>query len=309
MSNPIKYGLNPHRKARLLGGNIEIVNGNEVSLNSFLDVVKGQRLLSSQNNCSVSLAYIKHVEPVWSCGGGDHIELTSRAKYCVSINREVTHGTFVVGGVLDDRMFDVVKELDLAFHTIAASSFSAPVIEAVSSGEFQALNKGVAMVKTDSRHRVTMMSIVLGGARIEFDDEDGSIDANLVRTVGRNMSDAIDDSELASLGSVLSSIRTTAYACLSEGDLLMSMGGALDSVTGLQQFVHTVTRRGIDLSKAVVATDGCFGIRDPVPTLHRSGVKRFVFCGGKDTDNDVLSACDSLGITCVNLNQRLFSLL
>lgn len=302
----LTYGVNPHQVVTVRDGGIaglHEVRGKKVSFNALQDILLAGSIIDRQQGpCA---AYVKHRLPVLAAVGASRRMVID--DLCATIQRStgVEFGSLVLNFELDLEAFRVLEEV--RFHTIAAPSFSEAAMSALYSDAFQARNRGVIGVTYSSMPAIDRVTFSGRGIGIAVDEPSATVDGGDLPT------DAVHNERWQrpphlDLGlRTLVCARTISVVILEGGVTALVRCGHFDGVSALRHALGEAALMGIDMPRATVLTDGCFGVRQPTEVLVEAGVGRFVFSGGKGNDLTFLAELNDAGIGALCTKRRYFS--
>ncbi len=290
----LRYGENPHQKAAWAGQNPgwKLLQGKELSYNNLLDTEAAARIVAEFEAPAISI--IKHNSPCGVASGAlPQTELWKRAFEgdsksafggIVAFNRPVQ-------GETAEAMSGVFLEVVLA-----------PSVTAEAASAF-AKKKNLRVIEwAKPQFQPFEVRTALGGWLVQQADDLGW--PAEVKTVTKTAvpKEALDDLKFAWL--VCKHVRSNAILLAKDGSTLGIGGGQVSRVDA----VH------IALSKcapgaaqgAVLASDAFFPFRDNIDLLKGIGIKAIIQPGGSVRDEEVIQACDELGIAMVFTGGRHF---
>jgi phosphoribosylaminoimidazolecarboxamide formyltransferase/IMP cyclohydrolase len=112
LSQPLRYGENPHQKAALFGrfhDFFEQLHGKELSYNNILDLTAAASLIAEFVNDRPTLAILKHTNP---CGVGQGASLREAWQKAFDTDRQAPFGGIIaVNQVLDPECAEAIAEI------------------------------------------------------------------------------------------------------------------------------------------------------------------------------------------------------
>ncbi len=290
----LRYGENPHQKAAWAGQSPgwKLLQGKELSYNNLLDTEAAARIVAEFEGPALSI--IKHNSPCGVAAGAEpQWELWQRAFEgdsksafggIVAFNRPVQ-------GRTAEAMSGVFLEVVLA-----------PAVSAEAATAF-AKKKNLRVIEwAKPVFQPFEVRTALGGWLVQEADSLGWPTEVKVVTKTQVPANAWDDLKFAWL--VCKHVRSNAILVAKNGATLGIGAGQVSRVDA----VH------IALSKcpagasqgAVLASDAFFPFRDNIDLLKNSGIRAIVQPGGSVRDEEVIQACDELGIAMVFTGGRHF---
>ncbi len=300
----IKYGVNPHQVAQLRSNALSMntLRNEKISFNALQDILVTGGIASATTQ--VSAIFVKHKHPLAIGLGSSSYFAVSRLVDAIRRSPDLEFGAFIVSSELDGKSFDLLRAH--RFHTIAATAFDARVVEEIYSSEFQEKNRGVTAVTFDQIPKVEKISYI--GPNLDILSEEASIQSNEgdIDALAIANTRWTSPLELALGLRTLANSRTISVVILEDEAISMVRSGFYDGIGALSNTLKECSDAGIDLSRATVLTDGCFGVRHPTSVLASANVGRFVFSGGKANDGELVNELDEAGIAAICTRRRYF---
>jgi hypothetical protein len=250
-----KYGINPHES--IAAGRLppmDVLVGS-LSFNAYLDIYVGFQVSSPG---SLRAVYLKHLTPLFAqtLGEGD----VTLSEGVVRVNGGREFGCFVYRGLLTCAILDTL--LLMPSHTIAAEEMAPDVPEYAASGAIQRRNRGLTLVRAgipwSTETRVNLSTSVHD---VTFEDSKPA------------------DEEDGLVHRTLKYCRTIATNVYSAGDLVYTVCGEFDTVSGLRRALDVVSKNGF--GSVDIVTDACFGVASPVSLLRSHNVRTMSLFGEK----------------------------
>ena len=104
----------------------------------------------------------------------------------------------------------------------------------------------------------------------------------------------------------VSILKSNAIAITSKDQTLGLGTGQTSRIDSAEIAINKALSFGHDLTQAVCASDGFFPFRDSVELLSKHGIKAIIQPGGSKGDEDVIAACNELGISMIMTGMRHF---
>jgi hypothetical protein len=250
-----KYGINPHES--ITAGRLppmDVLVGS-LSFNAYLDIYAGFQVSSPGSRRAV---YLKHLTPLFAqpLGEGD-VTLPERV---MRVNGGREFGCFVYRGLLTCAILDTL--LSMPSHTIAAEAIDPDVPNYAASGPIQKRNRGLTLVRASIPwSRETMVNLSNTVHDVTFEDSKP------------------DDEENGLVHRTLKYCRTIATNVYSAGDLIYTICGEFDTISGLRRALDVVGKNGF--GSVDIVTDACFGVASPVSILRDRNVRSMSVFGEK----------------------------
>lgn len=293
---PLRYGENPHQKAAWAGkpGMWSVLQGKELSYNNLLDTEAAVRLVGEFNDPAVSI--IKHNNP---CGAaaGTFSTHTLFLRAFEADSKSAFGGIVACNRPVDEAAAKAMAEIFL--EVIAAPSFSPEALR-VFAGK-----KNLRLVELQSLPTPELeVRAALGGWLIQDTDTQKAPAIEQLKTVTQQ---PVPDSLWADLRfawSVVKHVRSNAIAIAKDQTTLSLGGGQTSRVDAVEIALQKCPAE--KLQGAVLASDAFFPFRDNIDLLKGKGIRAIIQPGGSKRDDEVIAACNELGIAMVFTGIRHF---
>ncbi len=301
-STELRYGENPHQRAALYGGFLEIaepLHGKELSYNNVVDLQAALALiLDFDPDDEATVAILKHNTPCGVGSGASPVEAYRRA---FETDPESPFG----GIVVSNRAFDLAlaEEVDKIFtEVLVAPDFSAEALERLT----QKKNRRLLRFHSD---RIDVGQLdwkrVFSGVLIQEPDLAIEEIASCPAVTRRKPT----EDELRALAfnwRVAKHVKSNAVVFGRLDRTLAIGGGATSRVDAILQAVAKAKRVGLDLAGSALASDAFFPFPDGLEAAVQAGATAVAQPGGSARDDEVIAAADRLGIAMVLTGARHF---
>lgn len=308
-SRPLRYGENPHQKARFVPVDLgdpagladaRIVQGKPLSYNNLMDAGAALELARDLRPLGVGAAVFKHVSPCGVAVGGEDAQLADVFRRAREADAESAFGGIVA----------LTHAVDRATAEAIVESFLEVVVApsvADDAREVLAAKKNLRVLEVPRMHDVApqpplRVRTVPGGLLVQREDRIGvrPRDGRVVTKTAPS-EDAARDLELAWV--VVEHVRSNAIVLVRDGVTVGIGGGQTSRVEASRQAVR---RAGERARGAVLASDAFFPFRDGVDAAAAAGVVAIVQPGGSRRDAEVVEAADEHGIAMIFTGERHF---
>ena len=298
----LRYGENPHQRAALYGGFLEIaekLHGKELSFNNIVDVQAALALILEFDAAeSAAVAILKHNTP---CGAG--VGDSPLAAYDKAFG---TDPDSPFGGIIVcNRPFDLelAQRVDEIFsEVLIAPDFTADALALLQKKK----NRRLLRARLDRIHRTELdWKRVFGGVAVQEPDVQMEDVASARVATARKPSEA----ELRGLcfaWKVVKHVKSNAVVFAGEDRTLAIGGGNTSRVDAVHAACEKAGRVGNDLAGSVLASDAFFPFPDGLETAVAAGATAVVQPGGSARDEQVIEAADRLGVAMVLTGARHF---
>lgn len=313
----LRYGENPHQAARLFKlkntttdtrlVDAEVLQGKELSYNNWVDADAAWRVMSdialvSGEKCVT--AVIKHANP---CGLSVSSDLYSSLEEAWSGDSVSSFGGIIsFSRVVDEKCAKFLAEKFI--EVVIAPDFSVEALKLFSK------KKNVRLLKVGNRMKSEQEFIVKsisGGLLMQNEDESSGVSEELKLVTKKDM--PFETLELVDFGILackhLKSNGIALVCKMPNGNFTMAGTGMgqpnrLDSLKMLAKV--RAENKGLSMDKMLLVSDAFFPFSDSVEVCHEAGIKSIVQPGGSIRDDEVIAACDKLGIAMMMTGRRHF---
>jgi phosphoribosylaminoimidazolecarboxamide formyltransferase/IMP cyclohydrolase len=296
----LRYGENPHQKASLwrLSGeygpviDAEILQGKAMSFNNYQDADAAWALLTdiSKPN-TTSVVALKHGNP---CGVAQADNLIDAYQYAHDADPlSIFGGIVAVDQVIDADLAKAMTQIFLEI--VLAPGYTDGALEVFATKKNLRLLK---VVHTDtSTHNLRMIS---GGLLVQ--DRDTHTFANAKHDVVTNEQPANwNDVEFA--WHVVKHAKSNAIVLVKNG---VTVGIGSGQVSRIGAAKQALAQAGEQAQGAVLASDAFFPFDDVVREATTYGIQTVISPGGSVRDDEVIAACNELGVAMVFTGVRHF---
>jgi phosphoribosylaminoimidazolecarboxamide formyltransferase / IMP cyclohydrolase len=302
----LRYGENPHQEAAAYRAvlpprqrdtmslyDAEVLNGKELSYNNINDAEGALETLREFDG--PACVVVKHANP---CGAASAPSVEEAVQKAFDADRMSAFGGIVA--------------MNRSCTEKIAAFFRSVFIEIIIAPDYtpQALEllrrkKNLRVLQTGSVTPLTPRISVKGvGDGILVQDRDaGIITAGDLRTVTERTPDDGEIEDMLFAWKVLKHVKSNGILTAKEKTTLGIGPGQVSRVDA----VATALRKTGTVQGAVLASDAFFPFRDSIDALAGSGITAVIQPGGSVRDEEVIAACNELGIAMVFTGVRCFS--
>jgi phosphoribosylaminoimidazolecarboxamide formyltransferase/IMP cyclohydrolase len=296
----LRYGENPHQwgvlarrdPAEGLAGARQI-QGKALSYNNLGDATGAWRLVWDLPAAGV--AVIKHANP---CGVGLDESMVE-----AFLKARATDPMSAFGGVIAAN-----RPVERAFAEAVVEQFAevviAPEVEGAACEVFAGKKNLRVLEAAPARAGGLVVRDVDGGFLIQ--QADTGWDDELREVVTARAPDEAESNALELAWRVVKHVGSNAIVVGGEDRILGIGAGQMSRVDAAKIAVAKGEEMGHDLAGSVAASDAFFPFPDGVEALHAAGVRSVIQPGGSIRDNEVVEACDRLGMAMVLTRKRHF---
>lgn len=295
---PLRYGENPHQKARFLGNINDIfekLNGKELSYNNLVDIEAAVSLVNEFNE-NPAFVIIKHTNP---CGVAEANSVLKAWKMALECDPQSAFGGIIASNRIIDK--SAAKEIDkLFFEVIIAPEFDFDALDILKSKK----NRIILNNKVGNLPMKELRSVLSG---FLWQDKDLLLDdpAGFVYST-ENKPDKKTLKDLLFSNKIVKHAKSNAITLSKNGQLMGIGHGQTSRVKALEHAIEKANEFGLSLKGAVMASDAFFPFKDCVELASKAGIVSIIQPGGSVRDNESIEACNEAGISMVFTGKRHF---
>jgi phosphoribosylaminoimidazolecarboxamide formyltransferase/IMP cyclohydrolase len=295
---PLRYGENPHQKARFFGdldGMFDQLNGKELSYNNLVDVDAALALLGEFQD-ETAFVIVKHTN---ACGVAT--AATVKDAYLKAFEADTLSafgGILVTNGKVD---LAAAESMNSLFFEILV----APDYEETAVTLLRAKKNRILLRQKQPLRQPRQFKSLLNGVLEQEPDSRTDSPSDLKEVTRR----APSESEVRALlfaSKIAKHTKSNTIVLAEEGRLLASGVGQTSRVDALRQAIAKAKSFGFSLEGAVMASDAFFPFPDCVEIAHGEGIKAVIQPGGSVKDQDSIDFCDRHGMAMVFTGLRHF---
>jgi phosphoribosylaminoimidazolecarboxamide formyltransferase/IMP cyclohydrolase len=297
-SMDLRYGENPHQRAALYGGFLEVLeplHGKELSFNNVLDANAALDLIGEFEE--PTLAIIKHTNPCGVGSGDTLLEAWGRA--FETDTQSPFGGIIVVNRPLD---LAAARAMDGIFtELVIAPDFADGVLDLL----FRKKNRRVLRIRGERAARELDLKRVARGLLAQERDA-GRETREAWKQVTRRAPTEEEARALLFGWKVAKHVKSNAIV-YARADRTLGIGaGQMSRVDSAEIAVSKAAKSGLSLEGAAVASDAFFPFRDGIDAAARAGARCVVQPGGSVRDEEVIAAADEHGMAMIFTGRRHF---
>ena len=281
----LRYGENPHQKARFIGNFDECfdqINGKEISYNNLLDIDSSINLLRDLVSDKAIFLIHKHNNPCGVAIRDSLIEAYNDSLACDSIS--AFGGILTTNKIIDEDTANQINEL--FFEILIAPDFEDEALEVLKSKKNRILIK-LKKIPKESIQRRTCLN---GELEQDFDMKTETFnDFKIVTNVSPDKNNS-DDLVLASI--IAKHTKSNCIIITKNQQLIGSGMGQVSRIDALNHAIHKSKKFGFDLDGSSLASDAFFPFSDCVEISYKNGIKSIVQPGGSLRDIDSIEFCN-----------------
>lgn len=296
-STILRYGENPHQKAKYFGdlsAMFEQLHGKEISYNNILDIDAAVNLISEfeETTCAI----LKHNN---ACGIASRPTLGDAWDAALEADPVSAFGGIIITNQIVDQL-TAEKINKIFFEVIIAPDYTKTALEILK----QKKNRIILIQKYRELKEKTYRSVLNGvlvqdrDAKIETED-----DFNFITNLRPNEAQIAD---LLFANKVVKNTKSNAIVLVKNQQLLASGTGQTSRVDALKQAITKARSFDFDLQGAVMASDAFFPFSDSVEIAHEAGINAVIQPGGSIRDDETIEFCNKNNIAMVFTGIRHF---
>jgi phosphoribosylaminoimidazolecarboxamide formyltransferase/IMP cyclohydrolase len=304
----LRYGENPHQQAALYlksppgSGNAvtaEKLHGKELSYNNLLDLDSALAIVRSF--AEPGACVIKHNNP---CGAACDAALAEALRKAMAGDPQSAFGSVLgLNRVVDAATAEVLCEPGLFVEAVIAPDFDPAALEILTTKPKWKAN--VRLMKAGDigapSERWAFRPIE-GGALVQETDF-GDDPESEWKVVTKTAPTAAQMSDLRFAWTMVRHVKSNAVTVAKDRMLLGAGAGQMSRVDSVE---IAIKKAGDRASGAVLGSDAFFPFADSIDRMAAAGIRAVIQPGGSRADDDVVAACEKLGIAMLFTGRRHF---
>ena len=297
----LRYGENPHQKAALFSNpldkegvaNAEQLQGKKLSYNNIVDIDAAWKLVLEFDKSVPCVAIIKHTNP---CGVAISPTVTEAFREAFICDSTSAFGGIVASNSTID--LDAANEMTQIFlEAIIAPDFTKEALEILATKKNLRVLKAKASDKKDFQ-----VKNISGGFLIQEEDSI-LVDPKKLNPVTKKQITEEEWVDLIFAWKVVKHVKSNAIVTALDGRTLGIGVGQTNRVAAVE---HALKNFDLDTRGAVLASDAFFPFADSIDLAAQNHISAIIQPGGSIKDDEVIKACDDLGIAMIFTGHRHF---
>lgn len=298
----LRYGENPHQKAAFYsfpGNNngtiagAKQIQGKELSYNNIVDVEAAWNIVREFND-SPCVTIIKHTNPCGTALGKSLLEAYQRAFAADPIS--------AFGGIIglnQEVDLETAQEIAKTFmEAVVAPKFSQEALQVLQ----QKKNLRLLEVGNSENSKEMWIEKISGGFLLQEMDR-AQLKREDLRVVTEKQPTVQEIEELLFAWKVVKHVKSNAIVLTRDKQSIGVGAGQMNRVGAAKIALEQAQGKIVG---AVLASDAFFPFRDTVDLAAKMGIKAIIQPGGSIRDQEVIDACNEMGITMVFTDVRHF---
>lgn len=304
----LRYGENPHQRAAVYSDaafqgpsllSARQLNGKELSYNNLLDLDSALAIARSLPDAAA--AVIKHNNP---CGAASASTLAEAAQKALDGDPVSAFGSILAfNQTVDETTAEVLSAPGLFIEAIVAPAFAHEAVQ-------------ILTTRPKWRANVRLMEVgeLTGGSeRLDWRHVNGGLllqDADTLpdqpdewQVVTQTRPDESLDRELRFAWALVRHVKSNAIAVTRDQSLVGAGAGQMSRVDSVEIALQKAGERA---RGAVLASDAFFPFPDSIERAASAGIAAVIQPGGSKRDDEVIAACNELGVAMVFTGRRHF---
>jgi len=284
-SQALRYGENPHQRARFFGDldqMFEKLHGKALSYNNLLDIDAAVNLIADFDSEDTAFAILKHNN---ACG------------MAVCSTLEEAYDAALAGDPVS--AFGGILICNTAMDSATAEKINPLFCEVVIAPEYQAealsilKQKKNRIILKQSKTKCSAISVrtALNGYLVQDKDQKKE-EVDDFKTVTSIAPTEEEKQDLLFATKLVKHTKSNAIVLAKNRQLLASGTGQTSRVDALQQAIAKAKHFGFELEGAVMASDAFFPFPDCVEIAHKEGIRAVVQPGGSIKDQLAIDYCN-----------------
>jgi len=301
----LRYGENPHQRAafyRDVSGEVsgiagaEQIQGKELSFNNIIDLNAALEVVKDFTTPAVGI--IKHNNP---CGAATADTPERAFLDALDCDRMSAFGSIIgFNRPIDERMAGVILGEATFVECVIAPDYEDGALKHFSG------KKNLRVLKVPAFDRACSVEKDLkkipGGALFQDADMGKLSRADIKVVTEKKPADELMDSLMFGWN-IVRFVRSNAIV-LSQGTKTVGIGAG--QMSRVDSVIIAIRKAGEKAKGAILASDAFFPHPDSIEEAHRAGIAAIIQPGGSIRDEEVIAACDKLGLPMVFTGVRHF---
>lgn len=304
----LRYGENPHQKGALYadpnvsGASVVAarqLNGKELSYNNLLDLDSALAIARSLPQCAA--AVIKHNNP---CGAASAAALAAAARKAMAGDPVSAFGSVLgFNQTVDAETAEVLAAPGHFIEAIVAPDFDEAALQILTTRpKWKANVRLLAVGELDAPQAEWQSRWIEGGLLVQNTDfAPDPEDAWKVATKVQPTDEQI--AELRFAWAVVRHVKSNAIVLCKDHALCGAGAGQMSRVDSVE---IAIGKAGHAAAGCVLASDAFFPFPDSIQRAHEAGIAAVIQPGGSKKDDDVIAACNDLGLPMIFTGRRHF---
>ncbi len=296
ISNTMRYGENPHQKAKFYGDTSRLftqLNGKAISYNNLVDIDAALHLVAEFNE--PGFAIIKHTNV---CGVALRHDVLEGWKAALAGDPESAFGGVLVSNqVINKATAEAIN--DIFFEVLLARGFNADALDILKAKKNRILLQYNPWTPSEGK----IYKSVLNGTLVQDADKGNYLTWD---DQGTRQASVTEKADLEFANIVCKHLKSNAIALVKNKQLVGKGCGQTSRIDSLRQSVEKAKQFNFDLKGAVMASDAFFPFDDCVKMGHESGITAFIQPGGSIRDKDSVAYCKDNNLAMVITGLRHF---
>ncbi|MGV6845675.1 MAG: bifunctional phosphoribosylaminoimidazolecarboxamide formyltransferase/IMP cyclohydrolase [Lutibacter sp.] len=284
-SKSLRYGENPHQKGTFFGKLDNLftqLHGKELSYNNLLDIDAAVGLMNEFKNEEPTFAILKHNN---ACGLAQR--KTLKQAYIDALAGDPTSA---FGGVLiANKPIDVDTATEI--HKLFCEIVIAPSFDNEALNILKGKKNRILLIQKETELPKTQYRTVLNG--LLFQEKDNKTDDNnVIQFVTNEKPNERELEDLFFASKICKHTKSNTIVLAKNKQLCASGTGQTSRVDALNQAIEKANHFGLDLNKAVMASDAFFPFPDCVEIANKAGIEAVIQPGGSIKDKLSIDYCN-----------------
>ena len=302
LSQPLRYGENPHQAAALYGRFNEFfhqLHGKELSYNNILDLTAAANLIYEFENDAPTLAILKHTNP---CGVGQGSDLRQAWERALATDRQAPFGGIIATNrILDGACAEAISEI--FSEVIVAPGFSAEALGALQK------KKNLRLIQVLKVPRQAgsfdLRSVGADSYLLQQSDTRTATRADLKIVTQRQPTE--EEFQAMLFGwRVVKHVKSNAIVYAGHDRTLGIGAGQMSRVDASRIAVWKAHEAKVSLKGSVVCSDAFFPFPDGLIAAAEAGATAAIQPGGSVKDAEVIAAANGRGMAMAFTGTRHF---
>ena len=298
-SRSLRYGENPHQRARFYGDFDRVfdqLHGKTLSYNNLVDVDAAVELMNDFRDGDPCFAILKHTN---ACGLAIRPTLLEAYEAALAGDPVSAFGGILISNQTID-LATAHKIHELFCEVVIAPDFDDDALEVLKGKKNRIMLRQKVFDFGPTRFKSLLGGVILQDVDNKAETVADFTTATKVEPTEEEKHDLVFASRAAK------HLKSNTIALAKNNQLIAIGTGQTSRVDALRQAITKAKHFGFELQGAVMASDAFFPFPDCVEIAHEAGITAVVQPGGSIRDKDSIAYCDEHGMAMVLTGTRHF---
>ncbi|MBP7184874.1 MAG: bifunctional phosphoribosylaminoimidazolecarboxamide formyltransferase/IMP cyclohydrolase [Saprospiraceae bacterium] len=297
--NVLRYGENPHQKAKYFGDLDAVfknLGGKEISFNNMVDIDAAMSLITEFDANEPTIAILKHTNP---CGVASRPTINEAWKDALNCDPQSAFGGIIISNQNID--LATAKEInDIFYEVLIAPSYDEDALTLLTSAKKRSILQYDDIVRPKLQYKSLFSGVIVQ------DSDNKQVTSNEFSYVTNLQPKPNEVEDLLFANKCVKHLKSNAIAIAKNRQLIGIGTGQTSRVDALNQAILKAQTFHFDLNGSALASDAFFPFADCVGISAKAGITAIIQPGGSIRDQDSIDLCNEQNISMVFTGIRHF---